>query len=243
MKKVALLVAFVLVATSVLAADPSKIIVKYDVFSGYGEAVITALKAKWPTATITSYSGATWPTFDSQLVSGTWDIVIVEAHNYPGTATQYQHMADWYNKKIGPLFYADWSMNNGNSSMLVTAMGGSVPTSVPMTTPPAPHYAWATTHPICSGITNWTYGNPGYRVAGQRMPWTTAVPVTGWTTTQTPSQGGIMVAADKHSVISGYFPSLNTTQPATLWSNILDFMWGSSGVAPQSLGKVKALYK
>jgi hypothetical protein len=243
MKKVTLLCVALLVATSALAAPPSKIIVKYDVYGGYGQAVITALQTKWSGATITSFQGSTWPSFDSSLTSGTWDIVIVEAHNYPGTSTQYQHVADWYNKHTGPLFYADWSMNRGTSSMLVTAMGASVPTSIPM--PPAAHYTWVSTHPICAGVTSWAYANPGYGIGGQRMPWTTAVPVTGWTTTQTAGQGGIMVAADKRSVISGLFISLNTStsEAAKIWSNVLDFMWGTEGVAPTSLGKVKSLFR
>ena len=75
------------------------------------------------------------------------------------------------------------------------------------------------------------------------MPWTTATPVTGWTASSTPGQGGIMVAPDKISIISGYMPSLNTTQAEKIWANILEFMWASSSVSPQSLGKVKALYK
>lgn len=242
MKKAVLVVAVVCFATAVWA-QPSKILVKYDVYGGYGQAVITALQAKWPTATITSFSGATWPTFDSQLVSGTWDVVIVEAHNYPGNATQYQHLADWYNKKIGPLFYADWSASGSANNVLETAMGASNPTAVRM--PPVAHYTWVSTHPICVGVTSWAYANPGYGTGGNAYPWTTATPVTGWTATSTPGQGGIMVAADKRSVISGLFISLNTstTVAAKIWSNVLDFMWGGSGVAPQSLGKIKSLYK
>ena len=240
-KKALLIIVPLLVATSALATTPSKILVKYDVYGGYGMAVIDALKAKWSAATITSYQGSTWGAFDNSLRTGTWNIVIVEAHDSPGNTTQYQHLADWYNKKVGPLFYADWSADRTYNNVLETAMGASNPTAVLM--PPKAHYAWVTTHAICSGITSWIYENPGYRIGGQAYPWTTATPVTGWTPTLQAGQGGIMVAPDKHSVISGYFPSLNTTQARKLWENILGFMWtGSTGVKPESLGKVKALY-
>ena len=242
MKKAVLVVAVMCFATAVWA-QPSKILVKNDVTGGYGQAVITALQAKWPTATITSFLGATWPAFDSQLVSGTWDVVIVEAHNYPGAAAQYQHMADWYNKKVGPLFYADWSMNRGLNGPLLTAMGVTSTSALAM--PPRPHYTWVPTHPICVGVTSWAYANPGYGVGGQAISWSTATPVTGWTSSSTPGQGGICVAPDKRSVISGLFISLNAspTEAAKIWANTLEFMWVSSGVAPTSLGKVKALYR
>ncbi len=242
MKNVLLIIVALVVATSVLAAPPSKILVKYDVYGGYGNAVINALKAKWSAATITSYAGNTWPVFISQLTTGTWDVVIVEGHNYRGTSTtQYQALATWYNTKPGPLFYTDWYMYGSLNNVLETAMGAG--NGLRKAMPPKPHYAWVTTHPICSGITSWTYGNPGYGTGGNGMPWTTATPVTGWTSSSTPGQGGIMVAPDKHSIISGYMPSLNSSQGEKIWANILEFMWGSSSVSPQSLGKVKALYK
>lgn len=243
-KKVLLIIVALLIATSALATPPSKILVKYDVYGGYGMAVIDALKAKWSAATITSYQGSTWGAFDNALRTGTWNIVIVEAHNYTSSSTShYTNLASWYNRHIGPLFYADWGASGSYNNVLETAMGAGNPTRLAM--PPRPHYAWVTTHAICTGITNWTYGHPsGYTTGGSAYPWTTATPVTGWTSTLQAGQGGIMVAPDKHSVISGYFPSLNTTQARKLWANILGFMWtGSTSVKPESLGKVKALYK
>ncbi len=243
MKNVTLLCVAVLVAAGALAAPPSKIIVKYDVRSGYGEAVITALKTKWPTANITSYSGSNWRSFNTALTTqGPWNVVVVEAHYYTtSTASHYQNLANWYKSKVGPLFYADWAMWRPYNAVLETAMGISNPAGVRM--PPKAHYAWATTHAICSGITSWTYVNPGYGYGGNAIPWTTATPVTGWTEKQTTGRGGICVAPDKRSIVSGYFPSLHKTQAAKLWANILEFMWPSVGVAPASLGKVKALYK
>jgi hypothetical protein len=241
-KKVLLIIVALLIVTSALAAPPSKILVKYDVYGGYGNAVITALQAKWSGASITSFSGNTWPAFISQVNTGTWDIIIVEGHNYRGTTTsQYQALATWYNKKVGPLFYTDWYMYGSLNNVLETAMGSG--NGLRKAMPPKPHYAWVTTHPICSGVTSWTYGNPGYGTGGNGMPWTTAVPVSGWTASSSPGQGGLLVAGDKRSIISGYFPSLNTTQAPKLWANILEFMWASTSVSPASLGKVKALYK
>ncbi len=223
-------------------AQPSKVLVKYDVYGGYGQAVITAIQTKWSGATITSYSGSTWPAFDSALTTGSWDVVIVEAHNYTSfSSSHFSNLASWYNRKVGPLFYANWYAYGSYDAVLETAMGSGNPTRLAM--PPRPHYAWVTTHAICSGMTNWTYGNPGYGTGGGAYPWTTATPVTGWTSSLQAGQGGIMVANDKRSVISGYFPSLNTTQAAKLWDNLLGFMWGSSAVAPESLGKIKSLYK
>jgi len=242
MKTVALLCVALLVAAGALAAPPSKILVKYDVYRGYGEGLINALKTKWSGATISSFMGNTWAAFDSALTTGTWNVVIVEGHNYRGVTTQYQHLADWYNKGVGPLFYTDWYMYGSYNNVLETAMGAG--NGIRLAMPPRPHYAWATTHPICTGITTWTYGNPGYGTGGNALPWTTATPVTGWTTTQTPSQGGIMIAPKKYSIISGYMPSLNLTQGEKIWANILEYMWSNyTSIAPTSLGKVKALYK
>ena len=146
MKKVLLIIVALLIATSALAAPPSKILVKYDVTGAYGMAVINALKTKWSAATITSFSGNTWAAFTSQLGSGTWDIVIVEGHNYRGVASQYQALATWYNTKPGPLFYTDWAMSASYNNVLETAMGAGNGTALRM--PPKPHFTWVTTHPI-----------------------------------------------------------------------------------------------
>jgi hypothetical protein len=240
MKKLALLLAMVAVASMAFAQPPSKIIVKYDVYSGYGEQLITALKTEWPTAIISSYNGNTWLAFQTALETGTWNVVVVEAHFYEIFRTSpFSALASWYIAKKGPLFFAYFDAGRTYDDVLETAMG--VGSAVPLSMPQKAHFAWTTTHPITTGITDWRYNNPGYAIGGIRYTTSTASAVTGWTSTPQAGQAGICVANDKFSIISGYFPSLKYTGSATLWSQILKFMWsGYSPVQPASMGKIKA---
>lgn len=222
MKKIALLLLSVLVCLS-FAQDPEDILVKYDVYGGYGNAVLDAIDGLWPSANVVSYSGNTWSSFTSDLNSDDWDMVICEAHNYyDTTGSAYSAMNTYYNDG-GKLFFVEWSM--ANAGTLLNSMGVTSHSSVPM--PPASHYTWET-HPITDGVSDWTYGDPGYGTGGRRLTVSDADPVTGWSSSETSGQAGICVANDGSSVVSGYFPSLNTWDAGMIWENILNFMWGAT---------------
>lgn len=243
MRITTVLIALFLMVGSAYAADPENVLVEYDVYGGYGMAVLDAIDDLWPDADVESYNG-NWTGFISALTGSTdWDVVVCEAHNYTSfTTSHFQAMADWYDDEDGPLFYADWAMHYGYSTTLYNAMGVSSTVNIYM--PPQPHYIWDEDHPIFDGVDDLTYGDPGYGTGGQRFTVDDAVPISGWTSSETSGQAGLCIANDGYSVICGIFPSLVLEDPEYLWTNILTFMWAPlTGVQPASLGQIKAMYQ
>lgn len=244
MRRIVFVVLTGVLALSGFATDPAKLIICWGEYGGYGQYLIPAAKAVFPGSQITSFPDTNITGFISALKNqGPWDMAVWAGLNYRSLSTSdYQAFADYYNSKKGPAFFNDWGMHYPVEDPLHTAMGVSCTSRYTM--PPRPHYGWVTTHPICSGITNWTFGNPGVGTAGHPLTTTTATAVTGWTTTPTTGQAGICYCTDKHSVISGYKVHCILDSPTKLWTNILNYMWdGYTGVEPSSLGKVKAMYR
>lgn len=243
MRITTVLLALFLMVGFAYADDPENVLVEHDVYGGYGMAVLNAIDDLWPDAYVEAYNG-NWAGFISALNGSTdWDVVIAEAHNYTSfTSSDFQAMADWYDDEDGPLFYADWYMHGGYSSSLLTAMGVNYSNYVSM--PPQPHYIWDDTHPIFDGVDDLSYGDPGYGVGGQRINVDDAVPISGWTSSESDGQAGICIANDESSIVCGIFPSLVLDDPEYLWANILTFMWSPyTGVQPASLGVIKAMYQ
>ncbi|MBN1433945.1 hypothetical protein JW921_04240 [Candidatus Fermentibacterales bacterium] len=220
------------------AQDPEIITIEYDIYSGYGDAPLTAIANLWPACTVEGYNGnpAGWV----NDIDENTDIAIGDMHNYGLTdVSAYQKLTDWYNNPaLGPMFYACWMMQYSYDDALTAAMGISAVSAIGM--PPAPHYLWEVAHPIADGITDWSYADPGYGTGGNRLTVSDAVPVTGWTASSSPGQAALCVANDGESIISGYFASLNPTQAVDLWENILTFMWGEEGLTPSTWGNIKA---
>ncbi len=248
MRKIFVITVALLCGTAALAqaADPGKILVCYGILGGYGSYFVPTIKTTFPKSAVTSYTDNQISAFVSALkTGGPWDMALYATNNYRSLNTSdYQAMADWYNKKRGPFFFNDWGMHYSLENPIKSAMG--VTCTRRLTMPPKPHYTWVASHPICKGITSWTYGNAGVGTAGHPLTLTTATPaVTGWTATSTPGQAGICVAPDKHGVISGYKIHCKLVSVQTLYANILNFMWDgyNVGVEPASLGKVKAMYR
>jgi hypothetical protein len=223
-----------------LAQDPTVITIEYDDYAGYGTAPLTAITALWPSCTVNSFNGnpAGW----ADAVDSNTSIAIGDMHNYTlQDAAAFSFLADWYNDPaLGPLWYADWGMSQSYSAVLKAAMGISGVTAISM--PPITHYLWDAASPIADGITDWSYADPGYGTGANRLTVDTAVPVTGWTASPTAGQAAICVAPDEHSIISGYFASLNSTQAVELWTNILMFMWGETGLTPATWGDIKTQF-
>ena len=245
MKRLILLtVVLVLAAASALAADPGKILVCYGILGAYGSYFVPTIKTTFPASAVTDFPDSNITGFVSALkTGGPWDMALYATNNYRSvTTSDYQAMADYYNKKIGPFFFNDWGIHDPIEDPIKTAMG--VTCTYRLSMPPKPHYTWVASHPIVQGITNWTYGNAGVGTAGHPLTTTTATAVTGWTPTSTTGQGGICYCTDKHSVFSGYKIHCILDSPQKLYTNILNYMWdGYSGVEPASLGKVKAMYR
>lgn len=248
MRKICVITVALLCGAAALApaADPGKILVCYGILGGYGTYFIPTIKTTFPGSTLTSYTDNQISAFVTALkTGGPWDMVLYATNNYRSLSTSdYQAMADYYNKHIGPFFFNDWGMHYSIEDPIHTAMGISC--TYRLTMPPKPHYTWIATHPICKGITNWAYGNAGVGTAGHPLTLTTATAAaTGWTTSPAAGQAGLCVAPDKHGVISGYKIHCILDSPQKLYPNILNFMWDgyTVGVQPASLGKVKAMYR
>ncbi|MCK7506571.1 MAG: hypothetical protein MZV70_22595 [Desulfobacterales bacterium] len=62
---------------------------------------------------------------------------------------------------------------------------------LPFGAPVVPHYAWSTGHPICAGISDWSWADPGLGILNCRFTVGTATPVTGWSSSPTAGQAGI----------------------------------------------------
>jgi hypothetical protein len=225
-----------------LAQDPTVITIEYDDYNGYGTAPLTAITNLWPACTVNSFNGnpAGW----ADAVDSSTSIAIADMHNYTlQDAAAFSYLTDWYNDPaLGPIWYADWGMSQSYSDLLKTAMGVTAVSAVYM--PPITHYLWEAGSPIGTGITDWSYADPGYGTGANRLTVGTATPITGWTATPTAGQAAICVAPDGNSIISGYFASLNPTQAVPLWENILNFMWGSSGpgLSPSTWGDIKTQF-
>ena len=222
-----------------MAQDPTEILIKYDIYNGYGEALTDAIASLWPSCNMTGCLGQTWPQFITALDTGAWDMVIIEAHNYRGDTSNYNALVTWYQANEIPVFFADWSMSNPSYGLIFAQELGAV--SVANGGGVVPHYTWDAGHPITDGISDWTFNDPSYGTTynminvGSRAPY----PVTGWTASSSPGMAGICVCDDGFSVLSGYFPSL-ANDGQNIWENILDFMWNGVGLTPSTWGHIKA---
>lgn len=231
MRVVLLLVA--IFAVGALAQGPDNVLIYHDIFGGYGDAVVTAAGNLWPTANIQSYTGEpgsqqlAFNTALSSLGDG-WDIVVVESWYANGDDLYWGGLNDLYDTGAIKLFASTWQWSSGGSGQgaLGNAMG--VSGFATFGSPVISHYAWDAGHDICSGITDWSWNDPGLGVLNCRMTVSDATPITGWTASASAGEAGICVANDGNSVISGYNPSY-ANEGVAIWENIFTFMWGSSG--------------
>jgi hypothetical protein len=222
MKKLVLLLA-ILVATTVLAQDPEDVIVKYDNAYG-GNYLANAISNLWPGADVTYYDGNTWSTFMSALSGGDWDVCVVAAMYYTYFG-DYSPLVNFYND-VGRLHYFDWYAHGSYNNSLESAMGASNPSSMGFT---SSHYVWDAGHDIVQGIDPWTLDMHGWSfgVYHHRFPWTSALPITGWTSSESSGQAGFMEAENGMGIITGLYASfIGGGQEQMLWENILNFIGG-----------------
>ncbi len=210
-----------------LAQDPANIPIYRDSYAGYGDTVDTAAQALWPSANVEDYTGepgSRQAAFNTALDGGTdWDIVVLECWYASTEDINWASLLTHYNDGDFVLYVSNWQWaGSAGQSALGNAMGVSAFST--FGTPIVDHYAWDAGHDICSGVTDWSWANPGLGILNCKFTVSDATPVTGWTASSSAGQAGICVANDGRSVISGYTLAY-TAQADVLWTNVYSFMW------------------
>jgi len=223
-----------------LFAQPTDILVYHDISGAYGNAVITAIGNLWPSCNVVNCSGGTsgYATFNAAMTSQEWDIIIAEMWYYNTDDMAWGTLNDISDTTV--LFVSSWEWENGHLRQMNLANSLGVTATSPIYSPVIPHYAWDAGHPICSGITDWGWADPGLGILNARMTVSTATPVTGWTSSSQAGQAGICVAPNGQSIISGFTPAY-ANDAVNIWENLLEFMAGGGGALQQTTwGAIKA---
>lgn len=231
-----------LLTAAAFSQDPANILVYYDMSGGYGDAVLTAIGNLWPSCTVNSYTGGTagYTSFNSDMASQAWDIIICEMWYYNTDDLNWAMLNDIHDTTI--MYVSSWEWENGTSGQMTLAGNLGVSATSPITGSVIPHYAWETGHPICNGISDWGWNDPGLGTLNARMTVSTATPVTGWTSSSSAGQAGICVAPNGQSIISGYTIAY-TNEAVAIWENVLDFMWtGGSPLERTTWGEIKSSF-
>jgi len=236
----------VVFAVAANAQDPANVLIYQDLSGGYGDAVVTAAGNLWPSANIEAYNGnpggqqAAFNTALASLGDG-WDIVVIESWYANGNDLNWGVVNDLYDTGAIKVFASTWQWSSGTSGQgaLGNAMG--VSSFSTFGAPVIPHYAWDAGHSICDGITDWGWADPGLGILNCRMTVSTATPITGWTSSSSAGQGGICVANDGCSVVSGYTPAY-ANESIAIWENILGFMWNDTALERETWAGIKASF-
>ncbi|MCD4708110.1 MAG: hypothetical protein K8S62_10275 [Candidatus Sabulitectum sp.] len=220
-----------LVVTAICVADPNNVLLHFDKYAGYGNAVMYAIEDVWPGTTVTAVEGGDWVTFNSALASESFDVIILENWKSNSDACDWATLLYVYNVTDTRIFLADWRLNFGSTGVqdLMAAMGVS---GAAVNATILPHYGWEPSHEICAGVSDWTQADPVLAIYSNDLTVTDASPVTGWTVSVTAGMAGICVANDGVSIISGYTPAYSV-ESSVIWENILEFM-GEGLVLEQS---------
>ncbi len=211
-------------------AEPTDILVYHEVQSGYGTAVIDAINILWPSVNLSAHTGgeAGMLAFNAELGAQNWDIIITECWYYDTDDLYWPGINDLYDTGAAAIYASCWEWNGGTSNQIGLANAMGVTGVSEISGGVIPHYAWEPTHPICDGISDWSWADPGLGVLNARFTVSDATPVTGWTSSPTSGEAGICVANDGISVISG-FTAGYAIEDVAIWTNILEFMAGEPG--------------
>ena len=222
-------------------ADPSLVLIHLDNYAGYGDAVLDACDNLWPGATILPVLADDWATFNTALTTGPYDLIILENWNVNTDGCDWATLLNIYNTTDTRIFLSDWKLSSGATGVadLMNAMGVTGAVTIGSV---IPMYVWDAGHPICDGIGDWTWVDPGLGVLNNKLTVSDAIPVTGWTASVTAGEAAICVANDGYSVISGFTPAY-ANDAVGIWENILEFMAGGTGALQQSTwGAIKSSF-
>ncbi len=225
--------------------DPANILIYHDSFGSYGDIVDTAAQALWSSANIEAYTGepgAQQVAFNTALDGGTdWDIVVLECWYANTNDINWASLLTHYNNGDFALYVSNWQWQSGTSGQAALGNAMGVSAFSGFGTPIVPHYAWETGHPICAGVSNWDWADPGLGILNCKFTVSDATPVTGWTASASTGQAGICVANDGRSIISGYTPAYSASGDV-IWTNIYEFMWEGSALERTTWGEIKASF-
>lgn len=226
------------------AQNPSNVLIYHDVWSGYGQTVVTVAGTLWPSANIEDYDGFNQEGFNTALHSlgAGWDIIVIESWFRSAETLDWIAVNDLYDTGAINLYVSTWEWNLGTPAMQALGNDMGVSSFTTWGHPVVPHYAWDTEHNITEGISDWGWtGIPSFLVLYCKLTVSDAIPVTGWTAAETAGEAGICVANDGISVISGYTPAVANENDA-IWENILTFLWNGTTLERDTWGGIKASF-
>jgi len=101
---------------------------------------------------------------------------------------------------------------------------------------------WDAGHPIVQDISDWSQYDvypSGFFIRQIRLICATANPITGWGYGQ--EEGGICIAEDGESIVSGYCPAYSF-EAVDIWINILEFLYYPDAINRSTWGEIKASF-
>ena len=226
-----------------LAQTPS-ILVYHEYGDGWGGAVIEAIEQLWPECTPAAFVGLDeQQDFNDALGSGEWDIIILECWQAPNDDLDWLEVRNRYIQDRSEVFVYNWFFwgSSGAQFTLYQAMGIL---DVAPSTYNTLIEIWDPDHPITQGISNWElYGiHPGSGsmiIRRIEMFYDDDVhAIAGWVEEW---GGGICVAEDGESVVSGYCPAY-AYEGVAIWMNILEFLYKGSPLQNATWGAIKAAW-
>jgi len=240
MKRLLLLPVIILVITA-MAGTPA-ILVYHEYADHWGGAVLEAIEQLWPGCTPAAFVGMQGqPGFNAALNSGEWDIIILECWNAPNNGLDWAEVRTRYLEDRSEIFVYNWYFwgSSGQQFLLYTAMGII---DVSPSTYCIPMSIWDPDHPIVRGISSWeqygifpgggssiirhidmAYDDNVHAIAGWLQDW----------------GGGICVAEDGESIVSGYCPAYSY-EGVGIWKNILEFLYDESPLQHDTWASIKA---
>lgn len=179
----------------------------------------------------TAHYDADFPGFESDLASGTWDLVIFADDNFaPETSTL--DALNAYVSAGGRLIIHSWTVGQNAGHALWESLGVShVDDDIE---PPDPVYWWQPSHPafvVPQSVPELTQLDAvGFQVYGQHVDPTTGDAIAGYTTPgPDPGQAGLVIGPERSTVFRGFLDAQNSADldadglldGVELWENLI----------------------
>ncbi len=243
MMKTVLFIGFAISFSAIVQAAPS-ILVYHDVADGYGDAVLQAIDELWPACYLDVYTGlAEQSSFNNALETGQWDVVILECWVAPTDDIDWYEVREVYLFDEAEIFVYNWHFWGSSSGQFPLYMAMGIEDVVPSQFNTLIEI-WEPDHALVQGISNWEQysifpGGGGSIIRRiELVHGDDTIPVAGWVENY---GGGICVASDGESVVSGFCPAY-AVEAVAIWKNILNFLWDSSPVQQSTWAEIKSTH-